>query len=226
MRTRFDVRVVRFLILDELEGVWLADDFRALLDAMEFGDSSNFDGDELREMCLMSLQDLGSRAAAALLLRHKLGSRLSNGEIDNMSNEMLDEKLWEEDADMALHEDLFNVGSMLYAAFPQTFSTPDAVHVTLSVTATNEPAEALISRPLTESFLVRLLADGMDEDAALHRMFDDQLRGASFPEANTIVWTARTERTGEHAVDVEVISSGYWLDSLRGIQSYESNAYP
>ena len=70
MRTRFDVRVVRFLILDELEGVWLADDFRALLDAMEFGDSSNVDGDELREMCLMSLQDLGTSCLRERQVRH------------------------------------------------------------------------------------------------------------------------------------------------------------
>lgn len=225
MKPGFEVRVLRFRVLEELEGVWLASDFRALLDMMEFEDSSGIDDAELRDMCLMSLQDLEPRVAAALLLRYRLGDRLSKGEIDNMSNEMLDEKLWEEDADMALHEQLFNVGSLLYAAFPGSVPVPDAVQAALSVTATNEPAEQLVAQPLGESFLVRLLADGMDEGAVLHRLFDEQIQGTSFPEADTIVWTVRCESTGEHAVNVEVISSGYWLDPLREVRSYESNAY-
>ena len=143
-----------------------------------------------------------------------------------MSNEMLEEKLWEEEADMALHEQLFNIGSLLYAAFPRVVPTPDAVQVTLSVTATNEDAESLIVRPLTESLVVRLLADGMDRSAVLHRLFDEQLAGRTFPEAESIVWTVTCRATGPHAAEVDVISSGYWLDPLRGVRAFESNARP
>ncbi|MDH3511752.1 MAG: hypothetical protein OER85_12940 [Gammaproteobacteria bacterium] len=225
MRAKFEVRVVRFSELEELEGVWGANDFLALLELMEFGDASGIDADELRDMCLLSLQDLKPRDAAALLLRYKLGEKLSNGEIDNMSSEMLDEKLWEEDSDMTLHEQLFNVGSLLSAAFPTVFPETDAVRVTLQITAGNESAEEVLSQPLSESFLVRLLADGMDDSAALHRLFDEQLAGQSFPEADSIVWTVHAEAIGDNVVEAEVISSGYWLDSLRNTRSYDSSAY-
>jgi hypothetical protein len=173
----------------------------------------------------MSLQDLQPRDAAALLLQYKLGEVLSKGEINNMSGEMLDEKLWEDDSDMTLHEQLFNVGSLLSATFSTTFPEPDAVRVTLQVTACNEAAEGVLSQPLSESFLVRLLADGMDDSAVLHRLFEEQLAGRSFPEAESIVWTVHTEAIGDNAVEVDVISSGYWMDSLRNTRSYESSAY-
>lgn len=142
-----------------------------------------------------------------------------------MSSEMLDEKLWEEDSDMTLHEQLFNVGSLLYAAYPSKFPEPDAVRVALQITATNELAKEVLSQPLSESFLVRLLADGMDEGAVLHRLFDEQLAGRSFPEADSIVWVVEAETVGQGAVETHVISSDYWLDPLRNTKSYESSAY-
>lgn len=225
LKTEFEVQVVRFSILNQLEGVWLAPDFVALLELMEFDDIGAIDADDLRDMCLMSLQDLGPRDAAALLLHYKLGDKLSKGEISEMSIEMLDEKLWEEDSDMTLHEQLFNVGSLLSAAFPSRFPECDAVRVSLQITAGNGLAEEVLSRPLGESFLVRLLADGMDDGAVLHRLFDEQLAGRSFPEADSIIWVVHTESIGECAVKVDVISSGYWLDSLRNTRSYRSSAY-
>ena len=225
MKAEFEVQVVRFSLLNELEGVWADNDFVALLELMEFDDTEGVDADELRDMCLMSLQDLGPRDAAALLLQYKLGDKLSKGEVSEMSSEMLDEKLWEEDSDMTLHEQLFNVGSLLFAAFPTRFPESDAVRVTLQITADNELAEEVLSQSLSESFLVRLLADGMDQDAVLHRLFDEQLAGRSFPEADSIVWVVHTEAINANAVKAEIVSSGYWLDSLRNTRSYQSSAY-
>lgn len=225
MKAQFKLKVIRFSILNELEGVWRLDDFLELLELMEFGDTAGIEADELREVCLMSLQDLGPRDAASLLLQYKLGDKLGKGQISNMSSEMLDEKLWEEDSDMTLHEQLFNVGSLLSAAFPSRFPEPDAVRVTLHITAGNVLAEQVLSQSLSESFLVRLLADGMDDGAVLRRLFDEQLTSRSFPEAESIVWTVHAEAISDSSVQVEVISSGYWLDSLRSTRAYESNAY-
>ena len=225
MKAKYDVKVMRFAILNELEGVWLADDFLALLELMEFSDTAGLSANELREMCLMSLQDLEPRDAAALILKYRLGDKLSKGEISNMSSEMLDEKLWEEDSDMSLHEQLFNVASLLAAAFPARFPEPDAVRVSLQISAANPLAKEVLSRPPGESFLVRLLADGMDGAAVLPRLFEDQLTGDSFPEAESIIWTVKTDSVDDHTIEAHIISSGYWLDSLRNTRSYESNAY-
>ena len=226
MQPRFRVRLLHCEILSEIEGAWAAKDFAALLAEMDFGDTAGMSDSELRELCILSLQDLKPTEAAALVLTQCFGNRLTEGQIHNLAIEMLDEKLWEEYADMSLHEGMFNVGSLLYTAFPRAFSEPDAVRVTLEVVATSDAAKQILAGPLHESFLVRLLADGMNNDSTLHRLFDKQLEGKSFPEADTIIWIVHSEPTDAQAVRIEVISSGYWLDALRDTSSYESSAYP
>lgn len=225
MTSAFSVHVLRFSNLLEIEGAWTTDDFAALLDAMEYGDQSGMSDDERREMCLLSLQDLKPAEAAYMVLKQHLSDVLRDGQMHNMAGEMLDEKLWEEFADSSLHERLFNVGSLLYEAFPRTFPKPDAVRVELEVKAENESAKKLLTPSLSESFLVRLLADGMDSHAGLHRLYGDQLAGRSFPNAEEVVWIVRTELVSEDVMRIDVISSGIWLDALDGTEFYESSAY-
>jgi hypothetical protein len=226
VKPRFRVRILHFAILREIEGVWTSADFAAMLDQMNFGDTAGMSDQELREMCLLSLQDSEPEVAAAILLKQHLGNRLTEGQIRNAAGEMTEDKLWEEYADMSLHEGMFNVGSLAHAAFPGSFPEPDAVNVKLEVVAENTAGREILARPLHESFLVRLLADGMEDDSVLHRLFDEQLGGSAFPEADTIVWIVDAEANGADTVTIEVTSSGYWLDALRDTSSYESSACP
>ncbi|MDX1401583.1 MAG: hypothetical protein R3245_06655, partial [Kiloniellales bacterium] len=209
----------------EIEGARTADDFSALLEAMEYGDQSGMGDDELREMCILALQDLKPEEAAYLVLKHDFSDVLRDGQIRNLSEEMLEEKLWEEYADSSLHEGMFNAGSLLYAAFPRSFPEPDAVCVKLEVTSTNTAAMGLLTPSPNESLLVRLLADGMDHQAVLHRLYGEELKGKSFPNADEVIWIVRTNAVSENVVQIEVISSGYWLDALNGTKFYESAAY-
>ena len=135
MKNIFSVQLQEFSSLLEIDGAWTLSDYSKLLDAMEFGDVSQIDDGELRDMCLMSLQDLEPEEAAFLVLDHVIGDSLREGQLRNMANEMLDEKLWEEYVDPSFHERLFNVGSLLYAAFPRVFPKPDAVHIVLDITS-------------------------------------------------------------------------------------------
>ena len=225
MKNIFSVQLQEFSSLLEIDGAWTLSDYSKLLDAMEFGDVSQIDDGELRDMCLMSLQDLEPEEAAFLVLDHVIGDSLREGQLRNMANEMLDEKLWEEYVDPSFHERLFNVGSLLYAAFPRVFPKPDAVRIVLDITSENATALQRVSSSLNESFLIRLLADGMDGHSVLHRMYDEQLKGESFPEADQVVWMARIASFGDSTLRVELISSGYWLDLLEETRSYESTAY-
>ncbi len=225
MTTNFQVRVLSFSNLREIEGARTKDDFITLLDEMEYGDPSGIADEDLRQMCIMSLQDLKPEEAAYLILKHDMGGNLRDGQIRNLAVEMLDEKLWEEYADSAYHERMFNTGSLLYEAFPQSFPEPDAVRVELEIVAENPSAWKLLSPPPSESLLVRLLADGMDNHAVLHRLYGEQLKGKYFPTADEVVWITRTEVVGEKTMKMEVISSGYWLDALNDTKSYESTAY-
>lgn len=225
MTNVFRVRVLDFSNILEIEGSRTDADFSALLDAMEYGDQSGMNEDERREMCIASLQDLDPDEAAYIVLRHDLGSVLRDGQIRNLAGEMCDEKLWEEYSDSALHEQFFNSGSLLYSAFPGSFPKPDAVRVVLEVTSANASAQQLMTPLLDESFLVRLLADGMDDHAILHRLYGDELKATSFPNASEIVWIVNAEAIDENKMKVEVISSGNWLDALEETEEYESGAY-
>lgn len=225
MKTTFHVRVRGFSNLLEIEGARTPDDFAALLEVMEYGDRSGMNDDELREMCILSLQDLAPEEAAYVVLKHDVGDVLRDGQLRNLANEMQEEKLWEDYADSSLHERLFNSGSLLYAAFPRVFPKPDAVRVQLEVSTAEPAARALLNGALDESFLVRLLADGMDDRAILHRLYGDQLKGKSFPNADEVVWIVRTEAISADIMRLELISSGYWLDALEDTDSYDSAAY-
>lgn len=192
---------------------------------MEYGDVSDLSPDELHDMCVLSLQDRDPDEAAALLLEHHLGDRLRDGQIRNLAVEMFEDKLWEEHADMALHEPLFNVASLLFKAFPRSVPEPDAVRVILEVVATGRAEKEALAPPIHETFLVRLLADGMNDRSVLHRLFGEQLVGKSFPEADSVVWIVRSESISAAAVKLDLISSRYWLDPLRGVEAYSSTAY-
>ncbi len=225
MANNFSVRVIEFSNLLEIEGARNENDFSTLLEAMEYGDQSGMSADERREMCILSLQDLKPTEAAYIVLKHDMSDVLRDGQARNLSVEMLDEKLWEEYADSSLHERMFNAGSLLYAAFPGSFPKPDAVRIKLDVTASDMSSRALLTPPLNETFLVRLLADGMEDRAALHRLYGNELKGKSFPNADEVVWIVRTEKLRDDTLKIEVISSGYWLDALDNTSAYQSTAY-
>ncbi|MDA1015746.1 MAG: hypothetical protein O3A00_14990 [Planctomycetota bacterium] len=126
---------------------------------------------------------------------------------------------------MELHEELFNVASLLFAAMPGEFPTPDAVRVRLEVTAKSKDARDVLNAPPLESWVVRLLADGMDGDAVLHRLFDKQLLAKQpFDEAKYIAWIVSSNRIGPDAIELDVIGSGYWMDALLETEAYSSNA--
>lgn len=222
--TPFVVRVLGFTELAEIEGSWTDPDFARLFELLGLEGAGELAGGELREMCLLGLQDLKPQAAAALLLTHRLGDELGRGQIQNVSTEMLDEKLWEEYADMPLHERLFHVGSLLHQAFPGSFPEPDAVEARLEITAETAEARRDLAGTPGEPFVVRLLAHGMPDTSPLNRLFGDAVAGAAFPEAASIAWIVEWGAPDGARRELRVLGSGYWLDALRGTKSYGSSA--
>lgn len=65
----------------------------------------------------------------------------------------------------------------------------------------------------------------MDGTSTLHRLFDEQLCGTAFPEADKIVWISTLTAVDEATTNREIISSGFWLDPLRECRSYECSAH-
>ena len=68
MKTDFDVTISEIDVLSEIADAWQAHHFTAMLENMDYGDTFGMSPSELREMCLLSLQDLEPAEAAALVL--------------------------------------------------------------------------------------------------------------------------------------------------------------
>lgn len=111
--TKYRVQVDALEELAELEGGGLAADYIAVLERLEVAGAAQIPVDELREMSLLALQDLEPAKAAAVLLKYRLGTKLSDGQIRNYSVESQHERLWEQAADLEFHHTMFNVASLL-----------------------------------------------------------------------------------------------------------------
>ena len=78
------------------------------------------------------------------------------------------------------------------------------------------------------AFVTRMLADAMDANSILERLFEDQLAGRNFPEAEAIIWkTDISDRSDDgSSATLTVYSSIHWLDAMEDIDEFESRAYP
>ena len=127
MKKSFTVTRVSFKTISELPRYWTESKYLDLLELMDYDNPASLDKSEIKDMCLMSLTDNEPEDAAKIVLTYVFGNRLNKGQIDNLSNEMLEEKLWEEYADLSLHEEFFAIHQLLYDAFEGTFPHAEAV---------------------------------------------------------------------------------------------------
>ena len=187
----------------ELEGAWSNDDFKALLKRFEFPDAEQVKTAELKEYLFMAISDFEPNEAAAVLLDYKLSDVLNEGQIDNLSHEMLRTKVAETYTDIHLHRDLFNINRLLYQAYNGKFPPVSVNLVEFEITGENsEPVE------LTKEDALKALSYGLSENNLLNRLLGDQLEGrAPFPEAEGIVWDLQNKGNSVYSMTI----SEKWL---------------
>jgi len=224
MKNSFKVERLTFRTIQELPNSWTEKHYKDLLEAMEYADISEIPHKELKEMCLMSLNDFEPEEAAKIVLNYVFHDRLKNGQILNLSNEMLDEKMWEEYADLALHEDFFKVNQLLYQAFDGLFPLPEALHFQVRIN-TNEKDGLSIFHTYPEATLIRLLVAGMPENTLIFRLFEEQVASREFKDAKDIIWQLKTEKTNANELVFDIVSSSYWFHDFRYVTSYEATTH-
>lgn len=211
--------------VSELPGFWSPDKLRALLETLEFDGLEDVTEDQLRDYAVMSLQDLECSEAARVLIELVLGNRLSDGKKQNIAEEMEVERLWEEYPDLSCHEPIFNAQVLLAQAFPSAQSPEvNLVKATLRPgDAASKVAlkEALSKGPLPEATIVRCIAAASPENAILNRLFEDQIAGQSFPEAEHLVWHIETDATQTAEVSLSLFSPHRWTDALEEGQTVD-----
>lgn len=83
---------------------------------------------------------------------------------------------------------------------PKNFPKTDEVWIRFEVTVSNSSSIELLTPSPKESFIVRLLADGMDNHAVLHRMYGEEFAGESFPNAEDIVWIIHSKAFADETI--------------------------
>ncbi len=220
MKKKFNIELLKSETLVELPNAWNNENYLDLLEVMEYGDTSDIAEGDLKDMCLMSLSDYDPDEAAKYVLSYIFEGRLNSGQIHNLSHELQDEKMWEEYADLFLHEEFFNVGQLLYQAFDGKFPHPEALRFSILITA-NEVEDLEIFDANLEMNLVKLLVQGMPENTLISRLYKDELASGRLEQAKDIIWQVHKKEAPGNALLFDIISSIYWFHDLKYVKTFE-----
>ena len=226
MNKEFNVEILSFLKISETKNAWMADDYKALLSMMDMHEDElgGMSESELKEMCLMSLNDFEHHESAKFLLTHIFKDEITEGKIDQLSHQMIENKLWEEHADSAYHRSLFNAYGLLREAYNGIFKEPTGVKFTVKITANKNDSFEIFDSSL-HAVIVRLLANGLNEAAILNRLYEEQIKGDSFPAAKNILWILKELSITEEERQYEITSSDLWFGELEERVTFDAKAH-
>lgn len=226
MKPKFNVTVESFRTIREIENSWSIADYRNILELLDYEDASEIEDKEVYDYLVLAMLDLEPEESATAVLKYKIGKRLNDNQIKQVAHDMVEEPLWEEYQDMSLHEDLFIVNALLYKAYNGKFPTPEAIILKINIEPLNHDGKILIENKVyeDESFICRVLASGMDRTSILNRLFEKQILGKKFPEAEHIIWTMKSTKE-EDSVSISIMSSEGWVKNLNNSDAFESEAY-
>ena len=220
----FTVERLSFATLSELPNSWKNEDYLALLQRMNYDNPEGISKGELKDMCLMSFTDLEPREAAEIVLGYLFPEQLTAGQIENLSHQMLTEKLWEENPEMPLHRGFYQGTQLLYEAYNGTFPATKAVEFKVKCTAAS-PEDLALFDDEPAAPLLRLLAQGLPDNALLNRLFTAQLAGTEFVEAKSILWQLTPGEKTANSVVFDVVGSANWLEEFKYADSYEATTH-
>lgn len=222
--SNFTIERLSFTSLTELPNSWQNTDYKALLKKMNYDNPDEINEAELKDMCLMSFTDLEPREAAEIVLGYLFPEQLNEGQIENLAHQMLTEKLWEENPELPLHKGFYQATQLLYTAYNGTFPRTQAVQFQVKCTAEKAEDLALFTdNPAAP--LVRLLAQGLPDNALMNRLFTTQLVGDKFEEAKSITWQLTADKKEGNSIVFDVVGSAYWLDDFKYADVYEATTH-
>ncbi|PWE00498.1 hypothetical protein [Marinilabilia rubra] len=199
---QFHVKINDVKTTDELEGAWSLDDYKELMNRFEVPDAETVKDAEVKDFLFMAINEFEPREAAAIVLDYKLSDHLTEGQIDNISLEMLSEKMAEKYTEIDLHKPLFEVNQLLYTAYNGKFPHIQINVIDLELTSNEEDSE------VNKETVLKSLSQGLSDNNLLLRLFGDQLDGkVPFPEADGIIWELKEKGNNQY----EVITSEKWL---------------
>lgn len=185
--------------VDALQNAWTTDDYIQLLKEFGLEDTESSNPSELLELLAMAISDFEPNEAAAIVLTYKLSEHLNENQIEQMSHDMLLDKISEEYADISLHHQLFNINQLLHKAYNGTFPSAKATIIEFEITPNKEVNKAVVLKALDKT---------LAGNNVIKRLFSNQLAGKeAFEEAEDIIWDLKS--TGDSSYILT--TSEYWM---------------
>ncbi|GGK81022.1 hypothetical protein ACD591_10270 [Rufibacter glacialis] len=201
----FSITIHSAETLEEVPGYWSDQDYIQLLEKFNFPDAASASPESLPELLAMAITDFEPNEAAALVLEYKLSDSLGEGQIQQISNDMLLDKISEEYPVISLHAPLFHINQLLYKAFNGKFPNTKATRIQFTALPQDQSQNASLSK----EGALRLLEQGLSDSNLVKRLFGEQMAGTvAFPEADAIVWELQT--SGDHTYSL--LTSEYWIN--------------
>ena len=200
----FNITIKNITTVEEITGFWKPRDYIALLELFNFPDADTLKPENLREMLDMAITDFEPNEAAEIVLTYKLSERLGEGQISQISNDMLLDKVSEEYPEIDLHYDLFNINQLLYKAYNGKFPNTKATVVDFSLVS-----KAGYDGDITKEIVLKSFNNGISDSNLIKRLFTDQMTtDKEFAEAEAILWELNKKDT----TNFTLTTSAYWLN--------------
>ncbi|WP_016988870.1 hypothetical protein [Flavobacterium sp. ACAM 123] len=202
----YQVKIQSINTVDEIKEYWSDDDYVQLLGKFDYPEASSAKKENLSELLSMAITDFEPNEAAAIVLEYKLADLLNEGQIQQISNDMLIDKICEEYPEIGMQAALFHINQLLFKAYNGKFPNAKATVIEFSMTAAKEEA----TKKLTKENVLKLFSTGLSDRNIIKRLFDDQMhQNAAFPEAENILWDLSTSDD----INYKLNTSENWLKS-------------
>jgi len=201
---KFHIKVNSAKTIEEIENYWSNEDYSKLLELFSFPDANTIKPENLREMLFMAITDFEPNEAATTVLTYKLSESLNEGQIAQISHDMLLDKVCEEYPEIELHCDLFSINQLLYKAYNGTFLNCKATLVNFEI---EKPGD--FKGEITKEIVLKSFNRGLSDSNIIKRLFEEKMTTETrFEQAEDILWKLNDEGNNTFFF----ITSEYWLN--------------
>lgn len=201
---KFNITIKNITTVEEISNYWQNQDYINLLELFDFSDANTIKPENLREMLHMAITDFEPNEAAGIVLTYKLSENLTEGQIAQISNDMLLDKVCEEYPKIDLHYDLFNINQLLYKAYNGKFPNAKATVVDFSLISKDG-----YDHEITKEIVLKSFNNGISDNNIIKRLFAEPMStDKEFVEAEAVLW----ELNKKDSTNFTIITSEYWLN--------------
>jgi len=200
---KFNITINSITTVEEITNYWQYQDYINLLERFDFPDADTIKPENLKEMLYMAITDFEPNEAAEIVLSYKLSERLNEGQIAQISNDMLIDKVCEEYPEIDLHYDLFNINQLLFKAYNGKFPNAKAIVVDFTMLSKDGHEEEI-----TKEIVLKSFNNGLSDRNLIKRLFTEKMSTDSeFVEAGAVLW----ELNKKDSTNFTLVTSEYWM---------------